>query len=119
MNTISTAIRRLVGGDEPAGAGPVQATWNDAVIASSERTVVVDGNHYFPPDSVDHAHLEPSEKTTVCGWKGRAGYYDIVVGEQRNRAAAWYYPDPSEAAEKIGDHVAFGQGVKVRRVAQP
>jgi len=76
------------------------------------------GNHYFPPDSVDRAHLESSEKTTVCAWKGRAGYYDIVVGEHRNRAAAWYYPDPSRAAEKIGDHVAFGHGVELHRAAQ-
>ncbi len=118
MNTISTVIRRLVGGHESTGAGPIQATWNDAVVASSERTVVVEGNHYFPPDSVDRAHLEPSEKTTVCPWKGRAGYYDIVVGQHRNAAAAWYYPDPSKAAEKIRDHVAFGHGVRIDRAAQ-
>jgi len=119
MSAISTAIRRLVGAGDDAGAGPVQAIWNGVVIASSERTVVVEGNHYFPPDDVDRAYLEPSEKQSVCPWKGRASYYDVVAGAERNRAAAWYYPDPRRAAENIRGHVAFWQGVKVRRAPQP
>jgi len=118
MSAISTAIRRLVGGEDDA-PGPVQAIWNGVVIASSDRTVVVEGNQYFPPGDVDRAYLEPSDKQSVCPWKGRASYYDIVVAGDRNRAAAWYYQDPSRVAENITGHVAFWHGVKVRRAPQP
>jgi len=118
MSAISTAIRRLVGADVHAGGGPVQAIWNGKVIASSDRTVVVEGNHYFPPESVDRALLEPSERESACPWKGRASYYDVVIDGDRNAAAAWCYGDPSRAAENIHDHFAFWHGVKVRRVAQ-
>ena len=118
MSAISTAIRRLVGPEALADDRPFQAIWNGKVIASSDRTVVVEGNHYFPPESVDRALLEPSERESACPWKGRASYYDVVAGGERNRAAAWYYPDPSRAAEDIRDHVAFWHGVKVRRSAQ-
>lgn len=119
MSAISTAIRRLVGAEDDAAAGPVQATWNGVVIASSDRTVVVDGNQYFPPEDVDRAYLESSDKQSVCPWKGRASYYDVVAGGERNRAAAWFYRDPSRAAENIRDRVAFWHGVKVRRAPQP
>ncbi|MEM8981663.1 MAG: DUF427 domain-containing protein [Pseudomonadota bacterium] len=91
----------------------VQATWQGEVIASSDATIVVEGNHYFPADSVDKAYLEPSTHTSVCGWKGTASYYDVVVAGQRNANAAWYYAEPKSAAENIRDYVAFWKGVAV------
>jgi uncharacterized protein (DUF427 family) len=91
-----------------------QAVWNDAVIAKSDDTVVVEGNHYFPPDAVDRQYLEPSDRRTRCPWKGEASYYDVVVDGEVNRAAAWYYPEPKPGAEHIRDHVAFWAGVEVR-----
>jgi len=91
----------------------MKATWKDAVIAESEDTVVVEGNHYFPIDSVDAALLRPSETHTVCGWKGTASYYDIVVGDAVNKDAAWYYPEPKDAAKEITGRVAFWKGVVV------
>src|SRR5579875_3344050 len=93
---------------------PVEAVWNGAVIARSERTVIVEGNHYFPPADVRAEHLEPNPLHTVCPWKGTASYYDVVVDGRRNEAAAWYYPDPKPAAGEIRDHVAFWHGVEVR-----
>lgn len=89
------------------------ATWNGAVIARSDATVVVEGNHYFPPDAVAEEHLEPVDRTSVCPWKGTASYYDVVVDGERNPAAAWYYPAPKDAAAEIKDHVAFWNGVEV------
>ncbi len=90
-----------------------RAVWNGAVIADSDETVVVEGNHYFPKDSVNFDYLTESPRQTTCPWKGVAGYYDIVVGSEVNRAAAWYYADPSRAAANIKDHVAFWRGVEV------
>jgi uncharacterized protein (DUF427 family) len=90
-----------------------RATWSGAVLAESDRTVVVEGNHYFPPDSLRRAHLRESDHTTVCGWKGVASYYDVVVGEATNANAAWYYPTPKDAAKEIAGHVAFWKGVVV------
>lgn len=90
-----------------------QAMWNGAVIAESARFERVEGNVYFPPEAVRREHLRPSQKTTVCPWKGTAHYYDVVVGDQRNAGAAWYYPEPKPAAAQIKDHVAFWQGVTV------
>ena len=90
-----------------------QATWNDAVIAKSDATVVVEGNHYFPPESVNREYLKSSTAHTVCPWKGTASYYDIEVDGQVNAGGAWYYPEPSPAAAEIKDHVAFWRGVKV------
>ena len=119
MSAISTAIRRLVGAEDDATAGQVQAVWNGVVIASSDRTVVVAGKQCFPPEDVEHDYLESSDKQSVCPWKGRASHYDVVAGGERNRAAAWLYPDPSRAAESIRGHVAFWHGVKVRRAPQP
>jgi uncharacterized protein (DUF427 family) len=90
-----------------------RAVWNGAVIAESEDTVVVEGNHYFPPSSLDVAYLRESSHTSICPWKGVAGYFDIVVDGQENPAAAWIYRDPSAAAAEIKDHVAFWKGVSV------
>jgi uncharacterized protein (DUF427 family) len=91
----------------------VKATWNDQVIAESDATVVVEGNHYFPPESVRAEFLKPCDSTTVCGWKGTARYYDLVVDGQSNPAAAWYYPEPKLAAEEIRNRIAFWKGVRV------
>ena len=83
------------------------------MLAESEDTIVVEGNHYFPSGSVNREYFRDSDSTTVCPWKGKASYYDVVVDEDVNSAAAWYYPEPSEAADNIRDMVAFGGGVKV------
>jgi uncharacterized protein (DUF427 family) len=91
----------------------MKAEWNGAVIAESGETVVVEGNHYFPPDSVRQECLQPSTTTTVCPWKGTAHYYNVVVGGKENGDAAWYYPNPKEAASEIKDHVAFWRGIDV------
>jgi thioredoxin len=95
----------------------VRAHWNGAVIAESDDTVLIDGNHYFPADSVDERYLVPSTKTTVCPWKGTASYYSVNVDGQLNRDAAWYYPTPSSAAKKIQGRVAFWHGVKIEDVS--
>ena len=91
----------------------MKAVWKGAVIARSNHTVVVEGNHYFPPGSVDHGALEDSDHTSVCPWKGTAGYYDVVVDGETNANAAWVYRDPKDAASEIKDHVAFWKGVTV------
>jgi uncharacterized protein (DUF427 family) len=117
VTTITETIRRFLGGQNGRTSGPVRATWNGAIIAESERTVRVEGNHYFPPEDVNRDYLEPSPRQSVCLWKGQASYYDIVVDGARNPAAAWYYPSPSAAASEIKDHVAFWHGVNVRRAA--
>jgi uncharacterized protein (DUF427 family) len=91
----------------------VKATWNDTVLAESNNTVLVEGNHYFPAESLDRDFFLPSSKTTVCGWKGLANYYDISVAGDINSAAAWYYAEPKSAAANIKGHVAFWRGVKV------
>lgn len=91
----------------------MKAIWNGTVLAESNDTVVVDGNHYFPPESLNKAHFEPSDHTTVCGWKGTANYYHIKVADQTNANAAWYYPTPKEAAQQIAGRVAFWKGVEV------
>lgn len=91
----------------------MRAIWNGAVLAESEDTVVVDGNHYFPADSLRRGHFRDSDHHSVCPWKGMASYYDVVVGEAVNASAAWYYPQPKEAAKQIAGYVAFWQGVEV------
>jgi len=91
----------------------MKAVWNDKVIAESDDTVVVEGNHYFPLDSVDAALLSPSDTTTACPWKGTANYYTLDVDGARNPDAAWYYADPKAAADNIRGRVAFWKGVKV------
>jgi uncharacterized protein (DUF427 family) len=96
----------------------VRATWNGTVLAESDDTVVVEGNHYFPPASVNDEFFEPSDSHTTCPWKGEASYRTVVVaGGDRNEDAAWYYPAPLSAAEEITDHVAFWRGVEVTEVA--
>lgn len=91
----------------------VEARWNGAVIAQSDETVVVEGNHYFPLEAVDAAVLKPSATTTVCPWKGTAQYYSLVVDGAENRDAAWYYAEPKDAAKEIRGLVAFWKGVQV------
>lgn len=89
------------------------ATWNDTVVARSAETVVVEGNHYFPVEALERAHVRASNHTTTCPWKGIAHYYDVVVGDAVNANAAWFYPEPKQAAEQIRGRVAFWKGVKV------
>ena len=91
----------------------VKANWNGATIADSDSTVVVEGNHYFPPETVDFDLLRPSDTTTVCPWKGIAHYFHVVVNGDENLDAAWYYPEPKPAAAEIRDRVAFWRGVEV------
>jgi uncharacterized protein (DUF427 family) len=91
----------------------MKATWKGAVIAEGADTVVVEGNHYFRPEDVKREHLKASAHTSVCPWKGTAGYYDVVVGAETNANAAWYYADPKEEAAKIRGRIAFWRGVRV------
>lgn len=90
-----------------------EARWNGAVIARSDDTVVVEGNHYFPPEAVEQALLNPSDTTTVCPWKGTAHYYSLVVDGQENRDAAWYYPETKPKADHVRGRIAFWKGVEV------
>lgn len=92
----------------------VKASWNGAVIATSDATVVVDGNHYFPRKDVDAQYLVASDKHTTCGWKGVASYHSLSVEGATNPDAAWYYPEPKDAAAEIKDRIAFWKGVVVR-----
>jgi uncharacterized protein (DUF427 family) len=90
-----------------------KAEWNGATIAASDACVEVEGNQYFPRRDVRAEYLQPSDTTTVCSWKGTARYYDVVVDGRTNKDAAWYYPDPKDAAAEITDHIAFWRGVEV------
>lgn len=92
----------------------MQAIFNGTVIAESDDTVVVEGNHYFPSDSLRADYVEPSSTNTVCSWKGTASYYDVRVGDAASKDAVWYYPTPSELAHAVKDRVAFWRGVDVR-----
>jgi uncharacterized protein (DUF427 family) len=89
------------------------AIWKDTTIATSDETIVVEGNHYFPPSAVDHSLLEMSPHTSVCPIKGVARYFHVRVGAALNANAAWTYPDPTPNAENIRDHIAFWKGVDV------
>ena len=91
----------------------VQARWNGSVIARSDDTVVVEGNHYFPTDAVNRDVLRESDTTSVCPWKGTAHYYSLAVDGKENPDAAWYYPEPKPAAEEIRGRIAFWKGVEV------
>lgn len=91
----------------------MRAVWNGAVLAESDNTVVVEGNHYFPPNAVRREFFRDSGSHTTCPWKGIASYYSVAVDGQENADAAWYYPDPKPAAAEIRDHVAFWHGVTV------
>ena len=91
----------------------VKALWNGKVIAESGRTELVEGNHYFPLEDVRKDFLEPSGHKSSCPWKGVAQYYNVIVDGERNRDAAWYYPDPKPAAKGIAGRISFWKGVKV------
>lgn len=91
----------------------MRAIWRDAVIAESDETIVVEKNHYFPPDSVNREYLRDSDRHTSCFWKGRASYYHVVVEGEENADAAWYYPEPKKRASQIKDYIAFWKGVEV------
>ncbi len=91
----------------------MKATWKGQILAESDKTVVVEGNHYFPPSSIRAKHMRASATRSVCPWKGEASYYDVVVGDEVNKDAAWFYPAPKEAAKSIQDHVAFWRGVEI------
>ena len=91
----------------------MKAIWNGTLLAESNDTVVVEGNHYFPASALKRELVRPSETHTTCGWKGVASYYDVVVGDSVNHDAVWYYPEPKEAAKQILDRVAFWKGVEV------
>ena len=91
----------------------MRAIWNDRVIAESEDTIIVEGTHYFPTESVDAAVLVPSDTHTTCPWKGEASYFSIRVDDRTNQDAAWFYPQPKAAAAEIEDRVAFWRGVTV------
>lgn len=91
----------------------MKAVWNGTVLAESDATVVVEGNHYFPPTALKKEFFRPAATHTVCGWKGDCSYFDVVVGEKVNPDAAWYYATPKSAAANIAGYVAFWKGVKV------
>jgi uncharacterized protein (DUF427 family) len=91
----------------------MKATWNGAVIAQSDDTVVVEGNHYFPESALDRQYVTFSNHKTSCAWKGQASYYSLIVAGELNPDAAWYYPDPKPEAEMVRGRVAFWKGVKV------
>lgn len=91
----------------------MKAIWNGTVLAESEDTVIVEGNHYFPKDSISREYFQPTETHTVCGWKGTASYYDVVVNGETNGDAAWYYPEAKADAKNIENYVAFWKGVEV------
>lgn len=93
----------------------MKAAWNNTVIAESANTVVVEGNHYFPAESANSDLLRPSDTHSHCPWKGDASYYDVIVGNEVNQDAAWFYPDPKPAAKEISGHIAFSRGVTVSK----
>lgn len=109
-----TAKRR-----KPTAGSPVQAVWKGAVLARSDRTVVVEGNHYFPLEDVFMEFLIPVDTTTSCAWKGEASYFTVEVDGQRNAGAAWVYRDPKSAASEIAGRIAFWQGVKIETAEMP
>jgi len=93
----------------------MKATWNGVVLAESDTTIEVEGNQYFPPETINSEYFQPSDTHTLCGWKGEASYYNVVVNGEVNKDAAWYYPETKPAADEIKGHVAFWRGVKVER----
>jgi uncharacterized protein (DUF427 family) len=93
----------------------MKAIWNNQVIAESSDTLVIEGNHYFPHESVKKEFMKPSDKHTTCPWKGIASYYDVEVDNETNQDAAWYYPDPKDGAKTIKGYIAFWRGVSVEK----
>jgi len=92
----------------------MKAIWNGEMLAESDDTIVIENNHYFPPQSIRETFFEKTNHQTECPWKGTAHYYTIKVNEERNINAAWYYPNPKKAVQKIADYVAFWKGVAVK-----
>lgn len=90
-----------------------KAIWNGVVLAESDDTIVVEGNHYFPPDTINRTYFRPSDMHTTCHWKGLASYYNVEVDGKTNPNAAWYYPTPKDAAQEISGYIAFWKGVTV------
>jgi uncharacterized protein (DUF427 family) len=90
-----------------------KAVFNGTVIAESDATIIVEGNHYFPPDSIVSEYFADHDRTSMCPWKGTASYYTVTAGGESAEAAAWYYPDPKDKAAEIRDHVAFYPAVTV------
>jgi len=93
----------------------MKAIWNNQVIADSDNTVVVENNHYFPPESLNREFIKSSDQHSTCPWKGKASYFSLEVDGKENKDAAWYYPSPSDAAKEIKDHVAFWKGVEITK----
>lgn len=91
----------------------MKAIWKDQVVAESEETIIIEGNHYFPPQSIREEYFKDSSTHTVCPWKGTASYYNLEVDGQVNADAAWYYPQAKDLAKKIEGYVAFWKGVEV------
>ncbi len=91
----------------------MKAVWNGAIVAESDATRVVEGNHYFPPDSIHRKYFKDSGTTSICPWKGQASYFTLEVAGTRNEDAAWYYARPREAAAEIKDYIGFWRGVEV------
>ena len=90
----------------------MRVTRNNLVLAESNETIVIEGNHYFPPDSINTEYLRKSDTHTTCAWKGVASYYNIVIGDKPEKDAAWFYPEPKDAARQIKDYVAFYKGIE-------
>lgn len=90
-----------------------KAVWNGVVLAESDETIIVEGNHYFPPQSINTKYFEKSNKNTLCPWKGFASYYTVVADGKTNTDAAWYYPNPTNAVKHIKDYIAFWRGISV------
>ncbi len=92
----------------------MKALWNGTIIAESDDTVIVEGNHYFPMAALKREFVEPSDTETICAWKGTARYYSLKIGDRINKDAVWFYPEPAQAAAAIRDRVAFWKGVEIR-----
>ena len=92
----------------------MKAIWKNQILAESNKTIVVEGNHYFPPESINKNFFEKTDTHTTCPWKGTAPYYNIVADGEKNKDAAWYYPEPKQAAQEIKGFVAFWKGVEVK-----
>lgn len=93
----------------------MKAIWKNTVLAESDQTKMVEDHHYFPPDAINAEYFQQSDSHTTCPWKGRASYFTIQVGDEKNEDAAWFYPHPKEAAAEIKNYVAFWNGVKIEK----
>jgi uncharacterized protein (DUF427 family) len=111
--SIGPCLPRSESDPHPQKDIPMKAIWNGAVIAQSDDTVVVEGNHYFPESALNRDYVTFSNHHTMCSWKGQASYYSLLVNGEMNTDAAWYYPDPKPEADNIKGHIAFWKGVKI------